>query len=513
VTLEAGASLRIALVYPNVYEVGMASMGFQTVYHLLNLIPGVRCERFFMFPPPYDREMRSLESHESLNRFDMVAFSISFELDIPHVIRALQLGKVPLLSESRTDHDPLVIMGGIVASLNPSPLLPFMDGLLVGEGEGLFLPMTETLRHTGRAKGWRHKVRHALSELPGFYVPGVSTKVERQIVQDLDAHPVFTPIVTPHSHFSDLFVAEVGRGCGRGCFFCAAQKIYTPVRYRRMDALLKTIDSFNPGAGRVGLESAGLSDYPDLVPLCRSVIDRGLGVSFSSVRADRVTDEMVEVLEHSNTRSFTIAPEAGTEALRHRIGKGLSNAEILTAVDRLSETAIDVLKLYYLIGLPGETDLDIEAIIDLSLEIGSRFFRAGKKRQIRISVNPFIPKPFTEFQWAALAPAGRMKKIHKRLEQGLHRPPLYVLVSKTGRAAYWQTALALGDEAMGLQIAQSLERGESVNHILNGLAKDSMAKLVEQRSEHDVFPWEMIDYTIDKETLWKRYQMSIRQEK
>ena len=510
VPLEAGASLRIALVYANVYEVGMASMGVQTVYRLFNAIQGVRCERFFLFPPPDDREMRSIESHEALNKFDVVAFSLSFELDIPNVIRALQIGRVPLLAEQRTDYDPIVLLGGIVVSLNPSPLLPFMDGLLAGEGEGLFLPLTEALRSAPRGRAWRDKVKQALAQLEGLYVPGLSQHVERQVIHDLDAHPVYTPIVTPHSHFSSLFVVEVGRGCGRGCFFCAAQKLYMPVRYRSLDALLDTVDRHNPGAARVGLESAGISDYPDLVPLCEAIIQRGLGVSFSSVRADRITPQMIAILEKSNTRTFTIAPEAGTERLRQRIGKGLSDAEILLAVDRLRETNIDILKLYFIIGLPGETEEDIQGIIALSQEIGRRFFKPGIKRQVKISVNPFIPKPFTEYQWAPLAPANYLKSQHKRLEQALHRPPLYSLSEKMGRAAYWQTALALGDEAMGLEIARALEQGHGINAILNGLAKENRQTLTRERPENGDFPWEFIDYTVDKSLLWKRYKNSLR---
>ena len=504
VPLQAGASLRIALVYPNAYDVGMASMGYQTVYRLLNAQPGVRCERFFLFPAPHDGEMRSLESFEKLSRFDVVAFSVSFELDIPNVILALMRGGVPPLAKDRGDHDPIVLLGGIIASLNPSPLLPFMDSLLAGEGEGHFAAMTQALGAIPQGRGRRQRAREALAALPGFYVPGLSTTVQSQIVNDLDNHPVYTPIVTPHSHFASLFVMEVGRGCKRGCFFCAAQKVYTPVRVRSLSTLLDTLDRFNPGADRVGLESAGISDYPDLVPLCQAVIDRGLGVSFSSVRADRVTPEMVDILVKSQTRSFTIAPEAGSEALRRRIGKGLTDAEILRAVDLLRDTNIDVLKLYYLIGLPGETEADIDAIIDLSQTLADRFRTPGRKRQIRISVNAFIPKPFTEFQWAPLAPSEWIDTQHRRLERELHRPPSVHVVKKSGRQELWQALLAQGDETLGLEIAQALSRGMPVTRLLSLIGQSERQALFSPKGWDAQLPWEFIQYPVDKALLWRR---------
>ena len=508
VPLDAGASLRIALVYPNTYDVGMASMGFQTVYRLFNDLPGVRCERFFLFPEPFDGEMRSLESFEKLNRFDVVAFSVSFELDIPNVIQALLRGGVPLYAQDRTDHDPIVLLGGIIASLNPSPLLPFMDSLLVGEGEGHFETLCQTLDALPQGKGRRQGVKEALAALPGFFVPGLSDTVQSQIVHDLDNHPVYTPLVTPHSHFSSLFVMEVGRGCKRGCFFCAAQKIYTPVRVRSLTTLLETLDRFNPGAQRVGLESAGISDYPDLVPLCEAVIDRGLGVSFSSVRADKVTPAMVEILERSNTRTFTIAPEAGDETMRRRIGKGITDAEILAAVDLLRDTDIDVLKLYYLIGLPGETDADIDAIIHLSQTIADRFQKTGRRRQLRISVNAFIPKPFTEFQWAAMAPSAQIDAAHRRLERALHRPPAIQVVSKSGKLERWQALLAQGDTAMGREIAQGLMQGWPLNKLFTQMNRRWQKALLAAKSLETPLPWEFIHYPVGKGVLWKRFHGS-----
>ncbi|MCK5148231.1 radical SAM protein [bacterium] len=502
---EASASLRIALVYPNSYEVGMASMGFQTVYREFNAISGVRCERFFLFQPPYDNEMRSLESFEQLNKFDVIAFSLSFELDMLNVLRVLHLGGIPLKSSDRSDKDPIVILGGVIASLNPSPLLNYLDGLLIGEGEDHFSKLIDCIRSASNYGRWRNSVKEQLAALPGFFVPGISTPVMRNVIQNLNDHQVYTPIITPFSHFSDLFVVEIGRGCGRGCFFCAAQKVYAPIRVRSREAILKTIKDHNPGAERIGLESAGLSDYPELVDLCSDILDMRLKISFSSIRADKVDVELIKILDKSGARSFTIAPEAGTERMRQKIGKGISDEQILNTVSLLARTNIRIIKLYYLIGLPGETEQDIDAIVQLCKEIEQILKFSSSAKQIKISVNPFIPKPFTEFQWAPMASYSWINKMHKRLERELHRPPGQAVVSKCSRYSIWQSMLAMGDIDIGSQMAAGVTANMSTQEIYKDILKNNKSLIGGYKDSSFIFPWTSVQYTANQHILWRRY--------
>ena len=506
VQLKKGAPVRIALVYPNRYDVGMASLGFQTVYRLFNQHPEVVCERAFFYEAPFDREIRTLESGRRLNTFDIVGFSLSFELDLLNVIRLLIQSRIPLFAKDRGEKDPLIIVGGVVASLNPSPLLPFVDGLLAGEGEGLFREIADIFFRLKQSKKHREQILKALSEMDGFFVPALNSVVKRRFLPSLEAYPSYTPIITPLSHFENMFVVEVGRGCTRGCFFCAVQKVYHPYRFRSVASIIETVARWNPGAHRVGLEGAGLSDYPGLEELCGTLVNMGYEVSFSSIRADRVTPELVRTLKEGGVRSFTIAPEAGSERLRQRIGKGIKDSILWDVVALLKDSSVGVLKLYFLIGLPGEEDEDVEAIVELVRELANIFTMREKGKRIRLSVNAFVPKPFTEFQWAPMATERELSRKRRMIRQGLKGKRGIAIVPKSSRNEVLQGVLSQGDSRVGYAMADVVEKGMAWKRALKERGIDIVKLLHQEKHFESELPWDFIVSEISKEQLWGRYR-------
>lgn len=504
--MNEGAQIRIALVYPNTYAVGMANLGFQTVYRLFNEHTQVRCERAFFAGSVQDSFIRTLESGERLNRFDVVGFSVSFELDIPNIIRCLSKSGIPLLRGERTDNDPFIIIGGAVAGLNPSPLLPFTDGLLVGEGEGVIDRIGDVFVLAAKDKLDRKETLRALSEIHGFYVPGMSVTVKRQVMDSLDDCPTYTPIVTPLSHFKDMFVVEIGRGCVKGCLFCAARKIYGPCRYRSQGTIENTIETHNPGARNIGLEGAGLSDFPLLESLCETLIGKDYRISLSSLRPDRIRPSLVKIMEKGKIRTVTMAPETGSESLRMRMGKRIADDTIRNAVRFLRDTAVRMIRLYFIIGLPGETDIDIESILHLLDELAIILPIAEGKKRIQISVNAFIPKPFTELQWSPMATEKEISQKRNLLVKGIRDRKGIRLNLKSSKNEILQGALSVGDETVGLAVMDSVIKKIPWKHAMKGRGMNLESLLYRERRFDTDLPWDFIETDIPKQKLWKNYQ-------
>jgi len=506
ISLKKEAPVRIALVYPNTYEVGMANLGFQSVYRLLNEHPEVRCERAFVEDPEFKLEVRTLESQERLGHFTLIGFSLSFELDLVHIIKCLIRSGIPTLTGDRKEKDPLVILGGAVAGLNPSPLLPFMDGLLVGEGEGIFCKIGDILFVEGEKRSSREKKLQALGEIEGFFIPGLHSSVKRRTVRSLKKYPIYTPIITSKSHFSNMFVVEVSRGCPQKCYFCGAKKIYHPYRSHPVESILDIVKCKNPGANRIGLEGAGLSDYPDLVKLCASLVETGKKLSLSSIRPDRVQPDLLDLMAKGDVRTFTVAPETGSETLREQIGKGMSNSTLRNVVGLLARSKIYMLKLYFLIGLPGETKEDMLAIIHLVSELHAHFINKNRKKRIRISVNAFIPKPFTEFQWAAMATEKELLEKRKIIKRGLKGKKGLDILTKSTRQEILQGVLSLGDESVGLSVLDGVKKGIPWKSALKENGIDVASLIHQERSVDTYFPWDFIEPSFTKNKMWKDYQ-------
>jgi radical SAM superfamily enzyme YgiQ (UPF0313 family) len=496
---------RIALVYPNRYAVGMASLGFQTVYRLFNEQPGIRCERVFVPPPPLESEIRALESGDPLRKFSIIGVSLAFEMDLFRLVRLLSDAGIPPLASERSDAHPLLLIGGVLGGLNPSPLLPFADAIFAGEGEGVIPSIAEAVVSVRAGPGIRRGRFEALGGIPGLFRPGADHTVERQSAYPLEQYPTYTPVCTPLSHFGDLFVIELTRGCGRGCLFCAGGKLYQPLRIHSRASILDTVRRRNPGVRRVGLEGASLSDYPGLEPLADSLVEEGHEVSFSSIRVDRITPQLVAVLERSGVRSFTVAPEAGTESLRGRIGKPIPDAVLTEGIRTLADSSVETLKLYFLIGLPGEQEDDAAAIVDLVRKAASLFLTSPRRR-LRLSVNAFVPKPFTEFQWSAMADAHSLERKRGLIASGLKGLRNVTFSEKSGREEMIQGILAIGGPGAGMAVHDKVVLGLSWKKALERNGVDPERDLHTGRDPEAPLPWDFVRTGVSVSRLRERYR-------
>ncbi|HCY88327.1 MAG TPA: radical SAM protein, partial [Desulfobacteraceae bacterium] len=414
--------IKVALVYPNTYKAGMSSLGFQTVYRLANQIPEVACERVFF---PHTREknpqIKSLETGLPLDQFDMILFSISFENDFLHLAQLLRATGIPLRSADRSSdrnhiHHPLVAAGGVACFLNPEPIAPFVDLFLLGEAECLLSGFFDHFRSTDTRKDFLDTVE---SKLPGAYVPAqhlpicygdtpestgappLKNRIQVQYLEDLTGISTTTAVMTSDTAFKDVFLIETLKGCPHGCRFCTAGFIYRPPRVYPLDTLKAALDEAAQKTDRAGIVSSAVLDHPDIGQICQYGKDKGLTLSFSSLRADKLDDHIISILSDAGVKTATIAPEAGSPRMRRVISKKLTREQILNAAKSLVDKGIMNLKLYFMIGLPFETREDVRAIVDLTLDIKSVFLEASRERKkigtITLSINPFIPKPATPF--------------------------------------------------------------------------------------------------------------------
>jgi radical SAM superfamily enzyme YgiQ (UPF0313 family) len=480
-----GGKLTVCLVYPNCYRVAMGNLGFQTVYALLNASPDVVCERAFL-PDHEDlseyRKSRtpllSLESQRPLADFDLIAFSVSFESDYLNIPAVFALAGIPPLAVDRSGSIPLIMAGGAALFLNPEPVAEFMDLVCIGEAEPLLVPLLNSLK----GEGTRQEILREAAGQPGIYVPSLyeaayegerlisfrardtaSPRVKRVWEKELDRHPTTSVILSPAAEFSDMFLVELSRGCPRGCRFCAAGFIYLPYRQRSLEEIKAQVARGLAERDRVGLVGAALSDYRGIGELCSHILGSGGKISVSSLRIDALDDEMIEVLKASGHKTVALAPEGGSQRLRDVIGKGLTEEQILVACDRLIGKGILNLKLYFIIGLPTETDADIGEMIDLVKSIRERVIAAARKTRrlgsVTLSVNPFVPKPFTPFQWCGMEGLASLERKGKLLREAVGRLSNIDIQMESPRDACLQALLSRGGRRLSTFLIKSGELG------------------------------------------------------
>ena len=451
-----GGKLAIALVYPNSYHVGMSSLGFQTVYRLFNAHPDIVCERVFWQPRfKPDDPVVSIETQRALADFDVIGFSVSFELDYPHVIQILRQARIPLLAGERDNDWPLIIAGGPGVSANPLPLSDFIDAFVIGEAEPIAGQLIGTLRDNAFEP--RDMLWKILSQLPGVYVPHLDADhpqpVERQWVRNLDHHPTATTIHTPDTEFGDMHLIEVARGCGRGCRFCMAGFITRPKREYSVDIILEEARRGLMKRQRIGLVGAAVSDYSQIDDLASQLREMGAQLSVSSLRVSPLSETLLAALAESGAQTLTLAPEAGSERLRRIINKGVTASDLIYAVERAAHYRFRNIKLYFMIGLPTETDEDVNAIASLCQEVTARF-----PGRVMANVTPFVPKAHTPFQWVAMTPLEVLDTRLKALDKTLRKQKIE-LKSESPQWAIIQAILARGDRKLG-RVLSSL-RGTS----------------------------------------------------
>lgn len=533
-----GGRLSVALVFPNTYHQAMSNLGFLSVYHLLNSRDDTLCERFFL-PDADDLAehektgypLFSLESGRFLADFDVVAFSISFENDYLNLPTLFDLGRLPLFADKREDRMPLVLCGGVCAFLNPEPLAEIMDVFAVGEGEVLLPPFIETLQNGATLE--RKELLCRLARLPGVYVPSLyivdyrddgtvagyrptasaPERVSRQWLADLDRFETRNFVLTEETEFGDMALTEISRGCSRGCRFCAAGYIYLPPRERSLRTLTAQVEAGLCQRQKVGLVGAAVSDYPDIAELQQEILDRGGRVSVASLRIDSLTEEEVAALKASGHRTVALAPEAGSQRLRDLINKGLDEAQILAAVQRLAAGGIPNLKLYFLLGLPTEGDADLAEMLVLAAKIRDVWLEEGRKAgrlgHITLSVNPFIPKPFTPLQWAPMDGEKSLEKKMRALRAGVARLANTEVIFEPLRAAILQAFLSRGDRRVG-RLLPLLAAGKNLKAACREVSLDPAFYVTRERGEDEVFPWEVIDNGVRRDYLRQEFRRGLQ---
>lgn len=537
-----GGSVRVVLAYPNTYRVGMSNLGFQTAYRLLNRIPEVTCERVFYPDPeivPACRSGRerlvSFESSRPLTDFHLIAFSVAFENDYPAVLEMLHWAGLSVRSAERRARDPLVAAGGVAVWLNPEPMAPFLDFFFIGEAEGLVDPFVRAWMDAGARGASREDVLRALGEqcaglyVPRFYTPHYgpsglletmerTEKVPRRIsavkVDPSTTSPAHSVIVTEETEFSDTVLIEIGRGCGRGCRFCAAGFVYRPPRFHAVSSIASIVEPWLPHTTRIGLVSPAVSDHPQMDLLCRQLVERGVQVHFSSLRADRVSPDILTALGESALKGVAVAPEAGSERLRAVVGKSLTDEDVLSAAERLTDCGIVQLKLYFMIGLPSETREDLAAVVDLVKRVKHRVLERSRGRKkvgvVTLSIHSFVPKPFTPFQWAAFAGVGDLKAKARWLQQALGKVPNVRVHFDLPKWAYVQALLARGDRRVG----DLLERVAVGNMSWIQALKTSVFNpdfwVMRERDAEEVFPWEVVDHGVKRSFLRTQYEKAVQ---
>ncbi|HYS19425.1 MAG TPA: radical SAM protein [Candidatus Binatia bacterium] len=535
VTKNWGGKISVALVYPNTYAVGMSNLGFQTIYRHLNAIPDVVCERVFMPEPADVEEMRrsatqpfSLESLRPLTDFHLVGFSVTYEGDYINVLRLLAMAGVPLRAAARRDHDPLVLMGGVCAFSNPEPIAPFMDFVVVGEGEELVVELIAAYR-----AGYQDRARFlaSLPALDGVYVPerydvaygvdgtvadvvardGAPAVVAKRRLRNVNAFETVAAVKTPNAEYGHMALLEVGKGCGRGCRFCLEGQVYRPVRHRSVDALRETVARMAAsGERRIGLVGACVSDYPWLGDLLKIVEENGMELSISSLRADSLTEDLVAALARGGHRTLTMAPEAGTERLRRSIRKSISDDQLMVACDLVRSHGIPNLKTYFMIGQPTETIEDVEAIPELAGRMLERLRvldPTGRPfGRLTLSVSSFVPKPWTPFQWAPFDGAESLQSKLEIIKHGVRRFSNVRVLHENPREAALQALLARGDRRVGDFLELAASHDGDWRRALREWEGDAAFYTTRRRFPDERLPWDHFDVGVKKAGLLREWE-------
>lgn len=555
---KADVDVRFAMCFPDTYEIGMSNLGLRILYGSMNQADGVWCERAFAPWGDMEEEMRkeniplyALESGDCLNQFDFVGFSLGYEMAYTNVLNMLDLAQIPLHSDQRGEHDPIIVAGGTCV-YNGEPLANFIDIFSLGEGEDVTLEMIDLYRK-GKQAGWSRAefLQHA-AQVPGLYVPslyevtyhedgtvqsitpthGAPERIRKRIVADLNKSyfPVKT-IIPSTDIVHDRVMLEVFRGCIRGCRFCQAGYCYRPVRPRSVDLLVKQgIESCkDSGYQEMTLSSLSTSDYRPLTELCDGLLEycdpRNININLPSLRADGFSMGIMQRLQRVRKTSITFAPEAGTQRMRDTINKNVKEEDLLQSCRTAFEGGCNAVKLYFMLGLPTETDEDVIGIARLAEKVYWTWknYAVNKSRGLRITVSTsfFVPKPFTPFQWEAQI---TREEYHRRVDllRGSIKNKSIQYNWHEMETSYIEAVLARGDRRLGKLLETVWRKGARLDSwseyfdferwmesfAETGIDPDFYA--LRERSKEEVLPWSMIDIGVHSEYLWREREQAYR---
>lgn len=533
----------IAFVYPNVYHLGMSNLGMHILYQMINARGDSACERFFLPDKALLKEhitsrtpLLSIENGKPLADFAVIFVMLSFEMDYDNLLTVLDLGHIKLRAKERNPREPLVIIGGPCATFNPEPLAEVADAFVIGEGEEVVQQILDIVYAEPDKESRLQRLAHTEGVyVPKYYVPkfaddptsdvlanadfsaqylglaptaDVPATIRRQWVREIDAYPHTTAIMTSDTEFQDMFIVETARGCGRHCRFCMAGYCFRKPRPRALASIIADIEKRPARTKKIGLMGAAVSDHPQIDELVQYLSEHKINFSVASLRADRLNEALAQALATSGQRTMTVAPEAGSERMRAAINKGITEEHIYNACELAAGAGMQNIKMYYMIGLPGEEDCDIQETVEMILRVRKKMDEAGNKGELVISVNGFVPKPFTPYQWAPLCNTKTLKNRFKMLNDGLKKNRKIKLITESLKETVVQSILARGDRRMGKILLEAHTSGQQLKAVLkqHGVDADELAETpLEQGS---VLPWSHLDMGVSDKYLELEFERS-----
>lgn len=547
--------VKFAFAFPDVYEVGMSHLGLQILYSILNKKEYIACERVFAPWVDMEEEMRkedlplfSLENREAIKNFDLVGFTLQYEMSYTNILNMLDLAGIPLLAADRGEDDPFILAGGPCA-YNPEPLADIIDFFVIGEGEEVTLEILDKYRDFKKTGGSRKDFLREVGKIQGVYVPsfyqvaynedqtirertvmeeGMPDIIEKRIVKNMDKSYYPEELIIPYIEtVHDRIVLEIFRGCTRGCRFCQAGMIYRPVREKSPERLMDLAKELveKTGYEDISLSSLSSCDYSQLELLIAQLMDRyeedKIGVSLPSLRLDSFSIDLLKEIEKVRKTGLTFAPEAGSQRLRDVINKGIREEDLTSAVGYAFQGGWSTVKLYFMIGLPTETREDVLGIKDLGYKVRDIFFAQPREERrgnfkVTLSTACFVPKPFTPFQWVGQDSIEEFyEKINLLRENIRDRKVVYNY--HTPELSYLEAIVARGDRRVGQLLIRAWEKGckfdgwsEFFNYDLwleameeTGIDGDFYA--LRERNLDEIFPWDFIDIGVSKEYLIREY--------